>query len=404
MSFQKINKCRLCKSAKMTVVLPLESTPIGDDYLKVKNLKQKKFPLKLLRCSNCNFVQLSVNIDANEVYGDYLYVTKTSAGLPEHFKKLIHILEKKKIIYKNSKVLEIGCNDGTLLSFLEKKNCKVLGIDPAVKIVKKLNFKIINDLYDLKLAKKISNKYGDFDTVIANNVIANIDNLDNIFRAISLNLNNNGKFVMETFSLYGLLKNNLLDNIYHEHISYLSIEPLKNFAKKFGLYLKSADHLKVKGGSLRLIFSKSKTTTTEKEKLSKMIYKENLVVKKKASFEKIKKMNIKNNKKIFEFIKKNFDKGHKIYGYGASVGTTTNIYNLKIQKFVEGIFDDEKLRHGLFLPGTNIKVINPKKIKTFKPNIIVIFAWRYVKNILLKKYIPKNTKILIPLPNIKIIG
>ena len=80
----------------MTVVLPLESTPIGDDYLKVKNLKQKKFPLKLLRCSNCNFVQLSVNIDANEVYGDYLYVTKTSAGLPEHFKKLIHILEKKK--------------------------------------------------------------------------------------------------------------------------------------------------------------------------------------------------------------------------------------------------------------------------------------------------------------------
>ena len=403
MSYKNIKNCRLCKSKKIKKVLSLEPTPIGDDYLKKKNLKQKKFPLHLLRCSKCNFVQLSVNIDPNEVYGDYLYVTKTSAGLPEHFKKLIHFLEKKKIIFKNSKVLEIGCNDGTLLSFLEKKKCKVLGVDPAVKIVKKLNFKIIDGLYNFYLADKINNRYGKFDTIIANNVIANIDDLDEIFKAISLNLNDNGSFVMETFSLYGLLKNNLLDNIYHEHISYISIKPIQVFAKKYGLYLRSATHLKVKGGSLRLIFSKSMPNKIDIKQISKSIRIENNIVNQKRSFDRINKINIENNKKIFNFVKNRFNKGDKIFGYGASVGTTTNLYNLKLQKFIKGIFDDEKLRHSLFLPGSNIKVYDPKTIKSFKPDIIVIFAWRYVKNILSKRSIPKKTKLLIPLPKMKII-
>ena len=85
------------------------------------------------------------------------------------------------------------------------------------------------------------------------------------------------------------------------------------------------------------------------------------------------------------------------------MGTTTNLYNLKLQKFIKGIFDDEKLRHSLFLPGSNIKVYDPKTIKSFKPNLIVIFAWRYVKNILSKRNIPKKTNLLIPLPKMKII-
>ena len=400
MSFNFVKKCRLCKCKILRNVLELNSTPIGDDYLKTRKYDQKKFPLKLLKCSKCNFVQLSVNIDPNEVYGDYLYVTKTSSGLPDHFKNLVIFLEKKKILYKDAKVLEIGCNDGTLLEFLKKKKCKVVGVDLASKIVNKLKFNIYKT-YDFSFSKKINNKHGKFDLIVANNVIANIDDLDDIFKSLNHNLSLNGNFVMETFSLHGLLKNNLLDNIYHEHISYISIEPIRKFAKKYGLYLRYANHLKVKGGSLRLIFSKKKPNKTEQINLNKIIKKENLIVKKKDVFKKIAEQNNFNRNNIYAFIKQQHNLGKKIYGYGASVGTTTNIYYLNIIRYIDGIFDDESLRHNLYLPGTGIKVISPKKLKKISPDIIIIFAWRYYKLILPKIKSQNGVKIIIPLPQMK---
>ena len=93
--------------------------------------------------------------------------------------------------------------------------------------------------------------------IIANNVIANIDDLNEIFLSLKNNLSENGIFIMETFSLYGLLKNNLFDNIYHEHISYFSVKNLMKFALKYDLKLISAIPLSVKGGSIRFVFKKT---------------------------------------------------------------------------------------------------------------------------------------------------
>ena len=79
-------KCRLCESKKLKTVYSLNDQPVGDDYLKDKNKKQKLYPLKLNLCLNCKFVQLSHVLNPDIVYGKYLYVTQTSSGLPEHFK------------------------------------------------------------------------------------------------------------------------------------------------------------------------------------------------------------------------------------------------------------------------------------------------------------------------------
>ena len=82
-SFKKI-KCRLCDSQKLKTIYKLQKTPIGDDYVSKKK-KVKLYDLKLNMCKECKFVQLSNVINPHKVYGDYLYVTKTSAGLSQHF-------------------------------------------------------------------------------------------------------------------------------------------------------------------------------------------------------------------------------------------------------------------------------------------------------------------------------
>jgi 2-polyprenyl-3-methyl-5-hydroxy-6-metoxy-1,4-benzoquinol methylase len=397
------NSCRLCNSKNLKIVYRLKKTPIGDDYTKkIKN--NRIHDLKLNMCKKCKFVQLSNVINANRVYGDYLYVTNTSAGLSQHFYELGKKLIIKKIVSKKSKILEIGSNDGTLLKFFKKKCSYIIGVDPAVHLFKDNNIEIIKGFFNYNLSNQIKKKHGKFDVIIANNVIANIDDLEDVLCGIENIISEKGFFIIETFALYGIVKNNLVDNIYHEHLSYFSIETFKKFCEKFNLNLIEAKFLSVKGGSLRFIFKKEKISTSKK--IINLIKKEkSILTNVEKKFQIIQKTNKYNSIKINQLIDDIKRSGKTIAGFGASVGTTTLIYDFMLTKKINYIFDNEKRRFGRYLPGTSIKVLDPKHIKKLNLDYIIIFAWRYAKLIIKrnKKMFNNKIKFVIPLPKFKII-
>jgi 2-polyprenyl-3-methyl-5-hydroxy-6-metoxy-1,4-benzoquinol methylase len=397
------NSCRLCNSKNLKIVYRLKKTPIGDDYTKkIKN--NRIHDLKLNMCKKCKFVQLSNVINANRVYGDYLYVTNTSAGLSQHFYELGKKLIIKKIVSKKSKILEIGSNDGTLLKFFKKKCSYIIGVDPAVHLFKDNNIEIIKGFFNYNLSNQIKKKHGKFDVIIANNVIANIDDLEDVLCGIENIISEKGFFIIETFALYGIVKNNLIDNIYHEHLSYFSIETFKKFCEKFNLNLIEAKFLSVKGGSLRFIFKKEKISTSKK--IINLIKKEkSILTNVEKKFQIIQKTNKYNSIKINQLIDDIKRSGKTIAGFGASVGTTTLIYDFMQTKKINYIFDNEKRRFGRYLPGTSIKVLDPKHIKKLNLDYIIIFAWRYAKLIIKrnKKMFNNKIKFVIPLPKFKII-
>ena len=397
------NSCRLCNSKNLKIVYRLKKTPIGDDYTKkIKN--NRIHDLKLNMCKKCKFVQLSNVINANRVYGDYLYVTNTSAGLSQHFYELGKKLIIKKIVSKKSKILEIGSNDGTLLKFFKKKCSYIIGVDPAVHLFKDNNIEIIEGFFNYNLSNQIKKKHGKFDVIIANNVIANIDDLEDVLCGIENIISEKGFFIIETFALYGIVKNNLIDNIYHEHLSYFSIETFKKFCEKFNLNLIEAKFLSVKGGSLRFIFKKEKISTSKK--IINLIKKEkSILTNVEKKFQIIQKTNKYNSIKINQLIDDIKRSGKTIAGFGASVGTTTLIYDFMLTKKINYIFDNEKRRFGRYLPGTSIKVLDPKHIKKLNLDYIIIFAWRYAKLIIKrnKKMFNNKIKFVIPLPKFKII-
>ena len=397
------NCCRLCNSKNLKIVYRLKKTPIGDDYIKkIKN--NQIYDLKLNMCNKCKFIQLSNVINANKVYGDYLYVTNTSAGLSKHFYELGEKLIKKKIVSKKSRILEIGSNDGTLLKFFKKKCSYLLGVDPAVHLFKDNNIKIIKGLFNYNLSNQIKKNHGKFDVIIANNVIANIDDLEDVFHGIENIISEKGFFIIETFALYGIIKNNLIDNIYHEHLSYFSIQSFKKFSEKFNLNLIEAKFLSVKGGSLRFVFKKEKISTSMK--INNLIKKEKRILTNiEKKFQIIQKTNKYNSVKINQLIDEIKRSGKTIAGFGASVGTSTLVYNFMLTKKINYIFDNEKRRFGRYLPGTSIKVLSPKHIKKLNLDYIIIFAWRYAKLIINrnKKMFNNKVKFIIPLPKLKII-
>ncbi len=410
-----IKYCRLCNSRKLKKVFDLGNTPLANSYSSEKvSKKLKKYPLKLNLCNNCGHLQLAHSIKPEKMFINYLYKTNTSKKNVLHFKKYAKEVSK---IYKKKevKILDIASNDGTFLEFFNEKKFTRLGIDPAKNLKKITNRKGINQIdnfFTKKSSNQIKKKYGQFDIITANHVCAHVENLSDFFSGVQNLLNYKGIFIFEVSYRKSVLQKNTFDTIYHEHIDYHALLPISKFVKRFKLNLINFKITDAQGGSLRVYVSKNPKINHQR-KISNQLSMErkkyklfNINTYKKFK-EEINACKNKLNKILIKFNKKNY----KIAGYGAAAKTTTllNYFKLSEKSNIKFIFDDNKLKHGLCIPGTSIKILNPNKLNSKDIDILIIFAWNYsdviIKNIKKNKNFKKiGGKFLVPFPKPKIIS
>ena len=378
--------------------------PIGDNYTTKKN-KSILIPLKIMSCDNCKFKQLSVVVNEDKLYKNFLYTTSTSKGLKEHFEKSFLALKKKLNLKKNDFILDIGSNDGSNLEIFKNANFKVMGVEPAnalCKIANKKNIETLKGFFNQKIAKKIILKNGYPKLICIYNLIANVDELDKFILNIKRIMQNDTVVAVESFSLAGIVEKNLFDNIYHEHLSYFHILPLIKYLKKFNLEIFHAENNKIKGGSIKFYFRIKQRGKTNLNK--SLNYEKRLKLNSKNVFKKIIKINKKNIININKFITK--FKNKKIAGFGASCGSTVFLHYYKLTKKIHYFLDDEKRRNNLYSPSSNIKVYNPREKILNKIDIVIIISWRY-RNIIVNNFKKKfpllfnKQKWFSLLPNIK---
>lgn len=405
---KKITCCRICYSKEIKLKFSNNPSPIGEAFVKKKsqNINQKKYPLNVLQCNNCGLVQLQHVVNPNILYDSYLYETKTSYYLENHYRILAKKLINRFNLDRESFIVEIGSNDGTLLNNFKESRISILGVEPARKISKIANQKgirTINDYFSSSLAKKISKKYGQADLIIANNVFANVHDVNNWMAGIKTLLKKNAIFVIETFYLLELLKNKVFDFLYHEHLSAFSLKPINYLSNKYGLSFFDCEKFEHKGGSLRFFISKEKINKTrnffkvKNEEIKFGIYKT-------KKFKELRNdLNIE-KKKLQNFIKKNKDKS--FFGLGASISCITLIYEFEIENVFDLLIDDNKLKHNFFSPGSNIQIRSFNKCKFTKKTVVILLAWRFKKP-LYKKYLKtlkkKKVTIIEVWPKFKII-
>ena len=395
MQSYKIKTCRVCKS-KLTKILEIPKTPIGDLYFITTNkIQNKKFGLDLLFCENCFAGQISTVVNPKLLYKNFVYRSSISQGLGQHFNKLAKKIIKHNSLSVNDYVFDIGSNDGLLLSFFKKNRQKVLGIDPAKKIASKASkdgIPTIGEMFDEKLSKKLSKKYGKAKIIFSNNTMANIDNLSDFLNGVKNVLSEDGVFVFETGSFDALIKRKLFDVIYHEHYTYFSTRSLSILFKKHGLKLFDIEKISTKGGSLRGYVSQINENKILTNRLK-------LILKSEGNLKAFKKKNSEfrkflTNQKILvnKFVDKIRSKNVTIAGYGASVGSTTFLYYFNIGKKINFLIDDNKFKNLKFSPGYNLLVKNKKQVDHKKDLVILIISWRYsgIINRSIKKVLKKN--------------
>jgi hypothetical protein len=192
----------------MEMALHLPPTPSGDAYVTAEKLqeKQKLYPLDIMLCRDCGHSQLSVVVDPEILYKNYIYTTSISLGLSDHFKEYAKSELKKIKPAKGAFVLDIGSNDGTLLAHFKSYGLKVLGVDPAPSIktiAEGRGVKTLTGYFNSRLAEKIKKDKGPASIITANNVFANIDDLSTALKNDFLNFSTK----LATYREFSLVNN-----------------------------------------------------------------------------------------------------------------------------------------------------------------------------------------------------
>lgn len=393
--------CRLCGSKDLAKVLPLAATALCDAYLKEKR-EQEVYQLDLFQCKNCGFVQIECVVEPEIIYRDYIYVTTSSSGLSSHFKDYANTVYDYLKLNSNNLVIDIGSNDGTLLSHFKAKGTKVLGIEPSIKIANDATSRGIETLpefFNAELSKTIMNKYGSADLITINNLYANVDDLKSFTEEVVSVLSNEGVLVIESSYLLDMVDNMVFDFIYHEHLSYFSILPLISFFSKFDMHLICLEHVPTKGGSLRYYWARKTSSHKVDSSVAEFTQKEKEKQMDRHYFE---KWNERINKVKSDLIQELDNcKGNTIVGYGASATSTTLIYHFELQKYLSFLIDDNPGKIGTFSPGLHIPIKSIKESELDEYTVLIILAWRFEKEIIFKLKDFKG-KILIPLPEFRI--
>ena len=185
--FKIYKECRFCKSKNIESVIDLGKMPLAGGFIKNKSSfkLEKKYALSLQFCRDCYLLQTSISINPEILFKKYFYFSSSINTLIKHFENTAR--EVKKMLPRNSFIVEIGCNDGMFIKALENNNFKALGIDPATNIVKPLINKgapIINDFFTDILARKITKKYGAADAIYSFHSLAHIPDMHSVVSGI----------------------------------------------------------------------------------------------------------------------------------------------------------------------------------------------------------------------------
>ncbi len=374
-------ECRSCGNEKLKRVISLGYQPLANNLLNKKNESTELYPLEVNYCEKCHNCQLSVSVDPKKMFSNYLYTSSTSKIFRNHFINAAkqHVKDFK-LKQKTSYIIDVGSNDGVALRpFKDLRFKNILGIEPAKnlsKLANKNHIKTFNGFLEKKNLKKIKKNA---DLILASNVFAHSDNLKEMAECMIKLLKKDGTIIIEVQYLLNTLKDLTFDNIYHEHYNYWSLTSLINFFKQFNITIFRAMKINTHGGSIR-VYLKKKKIKIEKSVKSLLKEEEDFGIKKFSTYQKFSKQVYKIRENVINNLNKLKKNNDEIIGYGAPAKATTALNFYGVTNQIDFIIEDNKLKHGKFIPGVKIPIFSKAKLRK-KTSKIIVLAWNFYNDI-----------------------
>jgi len=398
---EELLECRVCKSSSLVEVLNLGNLyPSGflkpDEELKVG----MKTPLVLCRCGDCGLVQLKHTVELDLMYRQYWYTSSLNKSMVSSLKNVVDDIESRLVINDNDTVVDIGCNDGTMLSMYSNKNIFKVGYDPALNLSRKSDYYFINNYFS-------SDSYFDICGHLKARIITAIamfydlpDPLKFVKDVASI-LRDDGLFVIQFTDLLSMFKVTAFDNICHEHLEYYRLEDVVRILNKAGLDAIDVSYNDVNGGSLRVTAAHEGRFPRRRSVEETLVDEANFF--KSNTFDTFKSKIDATILKMRGFLDWCKFHNHKIILLGASTKGNTFLQICGItNKDIPFAAEVNKDKFGLRTAGSGIEIISEEDALIKHPDYFIVPVWHFKQSFYSNKkildYMLSNGRLVFPLP------
>jgi len=403
-------RCRACDGPALDRVLELGPTPLANAFLTTPEAfaTERVFPLDLYLCRDCGLVQLCDVIDPEILFREYLYVSGTSRTMAEHFEAYAGEVSDLLDLGPDSLVVELASNDGTLLQHFQRRGARVLGVEPARNIAaqaRQAGIETLEVFFGRETAPAIRREHGPARAVLANNVLAHVDDTAGFLAGAAALLAPDGLVVFEVPYVREFLERLEYDTVYHEHLCYFAVRPLLRLCEAVGLSVVKAKRVPVHGGSIRLYaglrqrypeHGSDALELAAAETADDLFSRERwsrFAAEVRATRESLRTM-------LFELQAT----GRRVAGYGAPAKGNTLLNYCRIgPELVPYTIDRNPLKVGRYTPGTHLPVREyDGALQRDRPDVVLILAWNFADEIMAqpqeRRFHEAGGRFLLPLP------
>lgn len=382
--------CQSCGHAPLQTVLSLGYMPPVNRMLPVGDVppQQPWFPTTLLYCSRCELVQLGLVVDPAIIFPpEYPYTSGTTRILRENFADLYAEVMRTLSLGRQALVVDIGSNDGTLISNFQKGGHRVLGIEPTdvAKIANARGIPTLQRYFSADVARQVKSEHGPAAVVTAANCFAHIEDVHAIVDGILELLAPDGVFVSESHYLVGLLDRLQYDTIYHEHLRYYSIASLAHLLAMHGLEVFHVRPIPTHGGSIR-VYAARRGAHPVQPSVKAMLEAEPRGQAMQSRLAAFRSEVVLSKLRLLALVREVKEKGGRICGISAPSRASTLINYVGLD---EAILDyvcevEGSLKIGKCMPGTLIPVVEESRLFAEQPDCAIIFSWHIAEELAAK--------------------
>jgi hypothetical protein len=409
-SFTTINACRICSASALEPVLSL-----GDQYLTGVFPADDKTPLtcgplELVRCADeegCGLVQLRHSYQSAEIYGDnYGYRSSLNRSMVRHLEGKVAALRARIDLQPGDLVLDIGSNDGTLLSFYPE-NLRLVGMDPTSALFRqyyRAGIRVITDFFSReRFRKEVGPEPVKIITSIA--MFYDLESPKTFVEDIAALLDQEGLWHFEQSYLPLMLSQNAYDTICHEHLEYYGLRQIKWLLDRCGLKIVAVELNDINGGSFAITAAHRDSRHPEaSETVAKLLHEEEGSANPSA-LAAFRDRVFRHRDDLLRTLGKLRQKGAKVFGYGASTKGNVILQFCGITaEQLPCIAEVNSAKFGRRTPGSNIPIVSEEEAHAQRPDYFLVLPWHFRKNLLEREaaFLKAGGKMLFPLPEIEV--
>lgn len=412
--------CRICGSRALTPIISLGDQALASAFVlddAPVEFPSRKVPLDLIRCdpgldeNACGLVQLRHSYPKELIYENYWYMSGVNQTMRDALTEITQRARQFVSVRTGDIIVDIGCNDGTMLRAYNLTGADLIGFDPASNLSQPDEpFLRIVDFFSEQSFRRVRDANARAKIITSIAMFYDLDDPAAFVRDVASVLHLEGIWIMQFADLPGMLLNNMYDNICHEHLLYLHLAPIERMLTEAGLQLVDLEMNAVNGSSYRLFIRHHNGPVPTTEGLARLQARRkveaNMKLDQSAPYNRFREMVVANRHALRDTLKSFKQKGKLVLGYGASTKGNVILQYCDIgTDLLPYLADRNPRKHGTRTIGTSIPIISEGDARAMTPDYFLVLPYHFLPEMLdrEKAFIARGGRFIVPVPTIQLV-